>query len=102
MSLARKKLIAELEGIVTDYIYNNGNQIRYPISFKNGRKLRGRYILNVNEENKDIFYSGHYTFGANKLYIYQAIDAMLDFLDDKGADNWIVEEDYEEDDEDDY
>jgi hypothetical protein len=47
MSLGRKRLLAELEGIVTDYIYNNGNQIRYPIDFNDGTRLKGRYILNV-------------------------------------------------------
>jgi hypothetical protein len=50
----------------------------------------------------DTFYSGRYTFGANKLYIYQALDAILDFLDNKGADIWIVEDDYEDEDDGDY
>ena len=98
MSLAREKLISKLEGIVTQYIYNNGNQIRYPVTFNDGTRLRGNYILDVDEENEDIFYSGKYTFGANKLYIYQALDAILDFLDEEGADIWMVEDKYEEDD----
>ncbi len=85
---------------MTDYIDNNGNQIRYPIDFKDGTRLRGRYILDVNEENEDIFYSGKYTFGANKLYIYQALDAILDFLEDKGVDIWMVEEEYEDEEDD--
>ena len=55
MTLARKKLISKLEGIIADHIYNNGNQIRYPIDFKDGTRLRGRYILDVNENNEEIF-----------------------------------------------
>ena len=46
---------------------------------------------------KKFFYSGKYTFGANELYIYKALDDILDFLEDKGAEIWLVEE-YEEDD----
>jgi len=49
MSIGRKKLIAKLEGRFFKNIYNNQNQIRYPITFKNGSKLKGRYILDVND-----------------------------------------------------
>jgi len=86
MSIGRKKLIAKLEGKFFKNIYNNKNQIRYPITFKNGSKLKGRYILDVNNSNKDYFYSGHYVFGANKLYIYKAIDSMLQFLESEDYD----------------
>jgi len=82
MSLKREKLISKLEGILVDHIYNNGNSIRYPITFGDGSKLKGRYILDVNDENKDIFYSGKYVFGANELYIYDAINAMLEYLEE--------------------
>ena len=44
------------------------------------------YILNVNDNNKDYFYSGHYVFGANKVYIYKAIDSMLQFLENEDCD----------------
>lgn len=86
MSIGRKKLIAKLEGRFFKNIYNNQNQIRYPITFKNGSKLKGRYILDVNDNNENYFYSGHYVFGANKVYIYKAIDSMLQFLENEDCD----------------
>jgi hypothetical protein len=94
MPLAREKLISRLEGIVWKNIYNNNNQIRYPITFRDGSKLKGRYILRVSEKNIGKFYSGRYIFGANELYIYQALAEILDFLDEEGADILEVELNY--------
>ena len=84
--VGREKLIAKLEGIFYKHIYNNGSQIRYPIDFEDGTRLRGRYILRVTEDNKDIFFSGRYKFGANSVYIYEALDAILKFLETENKD----------------
>lgn len=83
-SRARKKLLSKLEGVVTDQIVNNGNIIRYPITFRDGSRLRGKYILDVNERNEDYFFTGRYVFGANELFIYKALDAVIDKLDAEG------------------
>ena len=80
MSFERENLISRLEQVVTKHIYNNGRQIRYPVDFEDGSRFK-KSFLEVNEENEDIFYSGRYTFGANELYIYQAIEGLLDYLE---------------------
>ena len=83
-SRARKKLLSRLEGIVTDQIANNGNIIRYPITFKNGSRLKGKYILDVNDSNEDYVFTGRYVFGANELFIYKALDAVIGQLESEG------------------
>ena len=99
---ARKKLISRLEGIVTDHITNNGNIIRYPITFKDGSQLRGKFILDVNENNENKFFSGRYVFGANELFIYEALEAVISQLEEDGLiDSFNIkyglpDEDYDE------
>ncbi len=79
----KEMLISKLEGVFTDHIYNNSNQIRYPMVFNDGSKLKGKNtILNTMNLTHSKFYSSHYIFGANKVYIYEAIDAILNKLDD--------------------
>jgi len=77
-----EKLISRLEGILTRKIYNNGNQIRYPLTFNDGSKLKG-HGTRLATDNLDVnkFYSGHYKFGANEVYIYEAIKMILDELE---------------------
>ena len=102
--IGRKKLIASLEGVFRHHIYNNNNSIRYPITFNNNRRLKGPYILRVTEDNEDYFFSGRYQFGANRMYVYQLIDALLDELESRGLlDEYMLSEvidEYEIDEED--
>lgn len=99
---ARKRLISRLEGVVTDHIFNNGNSIRYPITFNDGSQLRGKFILDVNEGNEDKFFSGRYVFGANELFIYDALEAVILQLEEEGVidsvnlDFGLRDEDYDE------
>ena len=96
MSIGRKKLISKLEGIVYKNIYNNGNRIRYPITFKNGSKLKGNFILKITDENKEYFYTGRYIFGANELYIYNAIEQLLSYLENEAdLDTSLLEDELE-------
>ena len=77
-----EKLISKLEGVFYRNIYNNGKQIRYPISFNDGGDLRGsNTILRVDDMKIEKFYSGRYKFGANSVYIYEAIKDILDELE---------------------
>jgi len=93
----RIKLISHLEGIFHDHVVNNGNPIRYPITFSGEKELRGRYILRVTEENVDIFYSGRYRFGANSFYVYKAIDSLLFELSRMNLiDEWALQDLLEE------
>lgn len=114
MGLERKRLISRLEGMFENHIYNRNNPIRYPITFEmphGTRELRGtNSILNVDAASEAVFYRGAYVFGANKLFIYQALNEILDYLESEGAldlscfydvdeDKW---EDEQEDDEDEW
>ena len=99
-----EKLISRLEGILTDQIYNNGKQIRYPLTFNDGNKLKGKGTI-LATDNLDVkkFYSAHYKFGANEVYIYEAIKKILDELENlelfKGSWSeevqWLYDEDNE-------
>ncbi len=80
--IGRKLLLSQLESVFHEYVENNGNIIRYPITFSDNSSLRGNYILRVDPSSEDIFFSGRYKFGANSLYIYQAIDALIEKLED--------------------
>ena len=89
-----ERLISKLEGILTRKIYNNGSQIRYPLTFNDGSKLKGRgTILATDNLDTVKFYSGHYKFGASKVYIYQVISNMLDELERLGIinGNWAMQ-----------
>lgn len=95
--LARKKLISSLESAFHESVINNDKKIRYPITFQDNSKLKGNYVLRVSESNESIFYSGHYQFGANALYVYKAIDALLRSLEMKGLiDEYALDELLEE------
>ena len=92
-SVARKKLISRLEGTLSEHIVNNGNNIRYPLTFIDGSKLKGNYILNVSDSNLSKFFPGKYIFGANELHIYKALDAVLDHLECEGLiDEYALDE----------
>ena len=92
-NIERKKLISRLEGTVSEHITNNGNNIRYPLTFIDGSKLRGDYILRVSDSNSSKFFTGRYIFGANELHIYKALEAVLDHLEQEGLiDEYALEE----------
>ena len=82
--IGKKKLLSILEGVFHNHVVNNGKTIRYPITFDENKEIRGNFILKVTEENSSFFFSGRYQFGANALYIYKAIDSLLEKLDDLG------------------
>lgn len=98
-SIVRKKLLSRLEGVVSDHVVNNGNTIRYPLTFIDGSKLKGNYILNVTENNSSKFFTGKYVFGANELYIYKALEAVLDHLEREGLLDEEALDELEEDEE---
>ena len=80
--LGKKKLLSILEGAFHDHVENNGKRIRYPITFDDNKEIRGRAILKITDESNNIFFSGRYQFGANKLYVYQAIESLLEKLEE--------------------
>lgn len=84
-TLGRMRLISHLEGIVSDNIHNNYDApIRYPITLDDSKELRGRQvILKVDELEWDELMKGKYVFGANKLYIYKALNQIIDYLNNK-------------------
>jgi DNA-directed RNA polymerase subunit alpha len=74
-------LLSKLEGIVSDCVENNGNPIRYPVSWPDGSRLRGQNtILKAEGYSFEEMAEGRYRFGANELFIYQALDKVLKYL----------------------
>ncbi len=84
--LGRKRLLAKLEGIFTKWITNNGNPIRYPVTWRDGSRLRGKHkILNVDNCDWDRMWAARYVFGANEVRIYCAIDEILKYIEERGG-----------------
>jgi hypothetical protein len=79
--LGKMRMLSDLEGIVSKYILNNDSPIRYPITSDDGIKMKNRDTkLDVNELEWEELMGCNYTFGAKKLYIYAALDAIIDYL----------------------
>ena len=90
---SEEQLISKLEGVFYRRIYNNSQPIRYPITFRDGSKLKGKNtILDPLNMDTTKFYSGHYKFGANSVYIYEALKDILDKLEEFG----LIEDDWRE------
>jgi hypothetical protein len=114
MSLSeyQKRTLSELEGIFVQAIYNNNRQIRYPIQFKSGDRLKGTMGRNVRLDTEGIdageLLSGQYVFGANSVYIFQALKSLIEYIEDKTdvdiydgfKDKYNYEEDWEDEEED--
>ena len=79
-----KRALSELESVFVQAVYNNSRQIRYPIQFKDGERLKGtmgrNVRLNTEGVDGDMLLSGRYVFGANSVYIYQALKDMIDYI----------------------
>jgi hypothetical protein len=84
--VGRMTLIAGLERVFEEHIQNSRRKTRTSIRFSGDiiLKREGQCALKITEDVIDIFYSGKYQFGSNSIYIYQAIDSMLRYLDDRG------------------
>jgi hypothetical protein len=93
----RQRLILELEDIIGDECYNasiqnwgpngvflgEGRSFRYPITFINeeGRQIKRRSAdLSL---TSNVFQTGYYAFGANKLNIIRALDYVLRHLEEE-------------------
>lgn len=93
----KKKILSEMESIIGNRCYNGniqnwgaggewlgeGREFRYPITFlekdlkkdKCGRSAPSMPIQRMR--------TGYYAFGANRLYIIQALEKILENLEDK-------------------
>jgi len=92
----KKQLLSKLESIIGNSCYNgniqnwgpgytkycDGREFRYPITFlENGvtkDKCRSTDPTMALERMK----TGHYSFGANRLYIIEAIEKIIDYLEE--------------------
>jgi hypothetical protein len=75
------RLLSVLEGIVAERVRNNGAQIRYPVDWPDGSRLRGKAtILRTDDSTYEEMARGRYVFGANELFVYEALDAIPRFL----------------------
>ena len=101
ISNKHKQLLFDLEEIIGEYCYNKniqnynnwekedeGRWIRYPIYFEDQPGYLSKtkcpeddYPINKITSKK--IRSGHYKFGANELYIMQALIGVIEYLEDK-------------------
>src|SRR5689334_1851936 len=94
MNKKRLALLRDLERIVAGQCYNGhiqnwgpngtfegeGRYFSYPLSIigENGEKARAYYGQPLSPK---VAMTGHYAFGANKLHIMNALDKVLDHLE---------------------
>jgi len=84
----RRALLIELERVVGSQCWNGnirngqwdqGRKFRYPISFP---QKKGRRVRPVMSRISDAtLLEGHYHFGANKLFIFRALNRVLKHLE---------------------
>jgi hypothetical protein len=81
-STGRKILLSRLEGILGECVRNNKSWIRYPITWPDGSRIRGsRKILHAKVYTIDEMLEGRYIFGANELFVYRALNKILEELE---------------------
>ena len=93
----RQRLILELEDIIGEECYNGniqnwgpngaflgeGRSFRYPITFidEDKKQIKRRYAdLSL---TSNVFQTGYYAFGANRLNIIRALDYVLRHLEEE-------------------
>ena len=90
MALTKKRraLLIELERIVGSQCWNDntrngewdqGRQFRYPIRFPQKKGRRVRPVMS--RLSGAMLLTGHYVFGANKLFIFRALNRVLRHLE---------------------
>lgn len=93
---SKKMIISKLESIIGNSFYNasiqnwgpnyerysDGREFRYPITFldkdKNKNKCRNRIDPSMPMEQ---LLTGHYACGANHIYIIEALEKVIDYLE---------------------
>ena len=83
----RRSLLIEMEGIIGSQCWNSrsgqwdeGRRFRYPIQFpeRKGSRLYRRVTSKISDAK---LLKGHYVFGANKLFIFRALNRVLEHLE---------------------
>ena len=76
------RLLAELEYIVANRVRNDNRTdfSRYPLAFPEDKELRGDYVLSTSQHTFASLREARYPFGANGLYVFQALDDILQRL----------------------
>jgi hypothetical protein len=73
-----------LEEVVGRQVLNNNKWIRYPVDWPDGARLRGEgTVLRADVYSLDEMLEGRYTFGANQLFVYRALNDLLGWLEEK-------------------
>ena len=88
MSQERAELIAKLEDIAAEWVYNKRNNYgkggfyHYPVAYKDPRYNNSLFDGNdYYPVTPETVVSLRYEFGANKYFIGNALDAILDYLE---------------------
>ncbi|MGO6709060.1 hypothetical protein [Rhizobium johnstonii] len=97
ISKSRAQLLAQLENIIGSRCYNGniqnygpggffegaGRDFRYPLTMidQTGEKIKRSYPA-ATDISPQVLSSGYYAFGANRLHIIQALNEVLDYLEE--------------------
>ena len=100
-NVERAALLVVLEHLVRNHVYNNGARINYPLSGSESIKFHGNEVPDPHDIDAEFVQQARYEFGANDLYIYEALNEVLDYLEDHtdSSFEWLAEdllEKYEE------
>lgn len=93
----KKKILAEMESIIGNSCYNGniqnwgpggewygeGREFRYPITFLDNGTLKDKRWSSDPSMPIKRMRTGYYAFGANRLYIIQALEKVLEKLEFK-------------------
>lgn len=99
ISTERAVLLSELEQIVGKHCHNGsiqnwgpggellgeGRTFRYPLTVEDGLGVKRKVYGRANPFEPDDLMRGYYAFGANRLQIVMALDAVLRELEDRYA-----------------
>ncbi|QYY25464.1 hypothetical protein [Diaphorobacter sp. MNS-0] len=93
----KKKILSEMESIIGNRCYNGniqnwgaggewlgeGREFRYPIIFLEKDLKKDKCWRSDPSMSIQRMRTGHYAFGANRLYIIQALEKILENLENK-------------------
>ncbi|MBE9398933.1 hypothetical protein IOQ59_16865 [Pontibacterium sp. N1Y112] len=93
----KKKILAEMESIIGNSCYNGniqnwgpggewygeGREFRYPITFLDQGALKNKCRSSDPSMPIQRMRTGYYAFGANRLYIIQALEKVVERLESK-------------------
>lgn len=100
----KKQLLAKLESIIGNSCYNGniqnwgpnytryhaGREFRYPITFLDNGDNKDKCSSTDPGMALDRMRTGYYAFGANRLYIIEALEEIIEYLEENHGLNIVA------------